>query len=261
MLKAGQKVEEKKQAVAKDKAEVVEVDIFSDNIEDLDSCDVDLEADAFARSAPIPAGDYTGKLIRSKDNAELKEYNGEKYYSIPFEHVIESEDKAVNGTRLDGKVTTRVGRSGTSTCITVLTRLGIAVPSNISHGDQAKLFAQVLKKESKIKFRVDWEAQVATEKEDGSTDWNTARYQGKLLNTYENFPDAEGGGKEYRVSVKDANGDPVDVTARARVVEYYFRKKKEEVEGLKVVTKKEKEEKKSAEKVVAKPADDDDEFE
>ena len=230
----------------KEKEAAKVIDIFNDDFggEEFETVSVNLEADPFTRLAPVVAGRHRLRLMADRNNqATVVTYNNDKYIAIPFVHVVVSDDKAINGSQVQGKVTTRVGRSGISTCAALLVRLGVDVPKEHTHQELAKLFAKALQKEMEIDGEVDWEAQVGTPIE-GTEEltWTTARYHGKPLNTYENFPDSEGGGKEYKVVVKNGKGDEVEVSARAIIRDYYAKKTKAATPVTKVSKPKEEEE-------------------
>jgi hypothetical protein len=133
---------------------------------------LDATEDAWAYSAPPPAGPQDIKLFLAKEAVKLMPLDKEKemdddnsYYSISIEAKIVSDDPSLKNITVFPRVNTIIGRGkNISTAAGLVVKLGYKLPAEASDFEIAKLLCLAIKKEPVTKVEFEWQGWSKTDK-------------------------------------------------------------------------------------------------
>ncbi len=133
-----------------------------------ESIDVNPEGDAYATPPPPPDGKYRAKLkqIDVKDGkgqlarftAKLTKDGNPYLYTGLEARIQDPTGKLDNIPVFDRWVGTFLNRDGSTKVTTILSKLGVAVPSKANHAQLMELFLKTLAAEPDITIETSWEA-------------------------------------------------------------------------------------------------------
>lgn len=193
------------------------VDIFSEKgLPSGKKVKLDATEDAWAYSAPPPAGPQDIKLFLAKEAVTLKPKDKDKemdddnsYYSISMEAKIVSDDKSINNLTVFPYVNTILGRGkNISTAAGLIVKLGYKLPAEASDFEIAKLLCLAIKKEPITKVELDWQGYSKTL---GKT----------VYPSMTSFPTDKEGNHQHIVEYKHKDGAIEEIRAQLKVVHWY----------------------------------------
>jgi hypothetical protein len=227
------------------------VDIFSDSAPTGTAKKVNLDEDAWERTAPPPKGVYSLQLFVGDPVVSINYKKDKTFesYSIKMLAKVVNSTEDYNGAMAFPSVTTRMGRGKSiSTAIGLLIKLGYGskLDPTKEYTDKtiARAVVSALKKEPIIPSNIcDWK----TSYQDSKEKWQN------VANTMDDMPVDENGEHMHIYSITDREGQRRELTAQFYIKEWGGIGAKAVVETPTVVVEEEGEVKEEPKKVEEKP--------
>lgn len=186
------------------------IDINDPNLQ-VESLEVNVEADQFQYPPPPAEGTYRAKLKQKETDGSLWTRNFTKKGNKPYLQtaiecrLIAPDSKYDDWPVFDNFVSTLVQEtSGTNRIVGILRALGVQVPARTTDKELAQLLTEVLAKEPDAMITVQWEGYCPT-------------CEKTAVKGEKRFPQLENGGHRGNM---ECPKDGSDVQAQARIVRY-----------------------------------------